>query len=85
MSVRGEFESWFYASKYAQVAPPTESAKQAAWDGWQASRETLVIKLPDRLPKDGRGDYWDGATNGYNQCIDSCAISIKQSGLKVKP
>jgi hypothetical protein len=35
---RQAFEVWFYASKYAQVAPPTKAQKQVAWDGWQAAR-----------------------------------------------
>lgn len=53
-----------------------------AWWGWQASRQSLVIELPERLPIDHRGDYWDGARNGFNQCIDTCANSIRLAGVK---
>lgn len=56
----------------------------SAWWAWQASRECLVIELPERIPKDNQGDYWTGAANGFNQAIDTCAIRIKQSGIKVK-
>lgn len=62
--------------------------KSSAWfyfqKAWKASRECLVIELPERIPKDNQGDYWTGAANGFNQAIDTCVIRIKQSGIKVK-
>lgn len=68
-----EFESWWYASKYCQVVTSSESAKQAAWDGWQASRETLVIDLPSDLD-------WRSAV----ETRDICADRVRAAGLKVK-
>ena len=80
--MREEFESWFYASKYAQVATPTESAKQAAWDGWKASRESLVIELPD--PEEPN-EYASGdcAACGWNNMRDEAIAAIEAAGLKV--
>lgn len=53
---------------------------------WQASREDLVIKLPERIDfTEKGGDYFDGARNGYNQCIDACTVSLRMVGLEVKP
>jgi len=46
--------------------------------------DSIVVELPERIPKDNQGDYWTGAANGFNQAIDTFAIRIKQSGIKVK-
>lgn len=55
----------------------------AAWD---LSREVLYVTLPDRMDFEKKGgDYFDGARNGYNQCLDACTVSLKAAGLKVKP
>lgn len=64
--------------------------KSSAWfyfqKAWKASRECQVIKLPERMEFASKGgDYFDGARNGFNQCLDACAISLKLSGIKVKP
>lgn len=52
---------------------------------WQASRESLVINLPQRMPPfAGKADYWDGAHNVYNQCLDTCKVHFEFAGLKVE-
>lgn len=57
-----------------------------ALETWEASRESLVIELPERMPPfAGKSDYWDGAHNGYNQCLDTCKVHFEFAGLKVKP
>lgn len=62
---------------------------QAAWGGWLASaksREVIEVELPQRIEfSENGGDYFDGARNGYNQCIDTFARCLKLAGLKVKP
>lgn len=82
-----EFEIWF-AENYPKINREYTAQdcmfKMIAAQAWEQSRKAIEVTLPDRLPKDGRGDYWDGATNGYNQCIDACSISIKHAGIKVK-
>lgn len=58
---------------------------QIHWVVWQASRAALVIQLPERMPAfSGKSDYWDGAHNGFNQCLDTCKVHFEFSGLKVK-
>jgi hypothetical protein len=41
------FESWFYASKYAQVILPTEANKQIAKDGWKAATEQSHLRIAE--------------------------------------
>ncbi|AZE90240.1 hypothetical protein [Pseudomonas orientalis] len=63
----------FYDSPYAN----------GAWDGWQASRATLVIEFPElhtMAPDDDR--KWHGCRNST---IRTCARAIEAAGLKVKP
>jgi hypothetical protein len=85
--MREEFESWFYASKYAQVAPPTKAAEQAAWDGWQASRAELVVKMPRQKRIDPH--CYDQGKNlkseGFNEALACCRLSIEDAGIQVKP
>lgn len=50
MTDREAFESWYYASKYAQVILPTDANYQACFDGWQAATE-LKNKEIVRLEK----------------------------------
>lgn len=46
------------------------------WEGWQASRESLVIELPDYFDPNGSGDraLWE----------DLVIEAIEAAGLKVK-
>lgn len=45
---------------------------QAAWWGWQASREAVVVELPDEEP-------------GYMYYAPDVLAAIEAQGLKVKP
>lgn len=47
----------------------------SAWWAWQASRESLVIELPQQ----------SGANRVWNQAIRYCHQAIEAVGLKVKP
>lgn len=94
---RQQFEAWVkskWPDTYLERIPEIhqlagnywEVNVQMHWVAWQASREMLVIKLPERMPKfAGRSDYWDGAHNGFNQCLDTCKVHFEFSGLKVRP
>ncbi|QQN29330.1 hypothetical protein [Pseudomonas syringae group genomosp. 3] len=48
---------------------------QTSWVAWQASRETLVIELPQQ----------SGANLDWNQAIRYCHQAIEAAGVKVKP
>ncbi|WP_038413098.1 hypothetical protein [Pseudomonas cremoricolorata] len=55
----------FYESPYAN----------GAWDGWQASREAVVVQLP------ATGTL---LAPGWNQGVRACGEAIEAQGLKVK-
>lgn len=86
--IREEFEAWVEKEakrrKYAYMDflllrdPHSDDYRTTwvdmAWMGWKASRESLVIELPDRL------DY-----TGCSTVIEECKKAIEDAGLKVKP
>lgn len=49
-----------------------------AWKSWQASRETIEIKLDDKVMVE------DDFDKGHNCAIDYCAEAIRAAGIKVK-
>ncbi|SFQ82596.1 hypothetical protein SAMN03159489_05989 [Pseudomonas sp. NFPP07] len=58
-------------------------AIQAAWWGWKAYRETLVVELPAErkirhLPRIDENQ-------SYNEALENCREAIEAQGLKVKP
>jgi len=72
------YGSELYAQhEYAQM-------KSSAWfyfqKGWQASREALVIELPDYTSPYYGGDHFDEC-----QYAADCEKAIEAAGLKVKP
>ena len=80
--MREEYNVW-YAEKIGVLG--TRQHKE--WFApWSASRAAIEVELPERMEfAEKGGDYFDGARNGYNQCIDACAVSLRFAGLKVKP
>jgi hypothetical protein len=61
----------YYLSPYAN----------GAWDGWQASREALVIELPDA---DGLNRE-HMLVQGFLEGVAHTRVAIEAAGLKVKP
>lgn len=56
-----------------------DSDMQIAWEAWQASREAVVVELPDR-------DVEQCAYSlGFNSCLKQSRAAIEAQGLKVKP
>lgn len=69
----------YYESPYAN----------GAWDGWQASRETLVIDLPPPYPvpddpEEAIDDSHMDAYHAANGMRHACSKFIEAAGLKVK-
>ena len=63
---------------------------QAAWWGWQASREAVVVELPPApaRPEEPEFALDDSHMDAYNAAVrmrDACAKAIEAQGLKVKP
>ena len=48
------------------------------WWVWQASREAVVVELPERKGESTRG-------NGFNEALACCRESVEAQGLKAKP
>lgn len=60
---------------------------QALWDGWQASRESLVVELPQRqsLRASGYGDgYFVPNDFGEGLEYDETVEAIRAIGIRIK-
>lgn len=71
-----QFEEW--ANAQLNVCIPS------AWQAWKASRESLCVELPERIPQEYKNDYWSGAKNGFNQGVETCGVLLERAGVKVK-
>lgn len=52
---------------------------KSAWWAWQASRECLVIELPE--PDSDDGDSWDQC---FKSGVSQCRAAIHAAGVKTK-
>ena len=83
--MREEFEAWVISNwpnqslgRFNPLHGVTEGeytgfTVQHCWEAWQASREALVIALPQQ----------SGANLDWNQAIRYCHQAIESHGLKV--
>lgn len=55
----------------------------AAWLSWQASREIMVIELPEPRVARGYGAQVADAL-GFNDAINYCEEAIRSAGVKTK-
>lgn len=54
---------------------------QIMWEGWQASRESLEVELPEPNPEDsGSPNFYDG----YNTAISDIHDELTSNGVKIK-
>lgn len=78
---RKQFEEWFMR-KYnvtADVMKIMYFKVEIAWESWQASRESIVVELPET------DDYANNPHgHGRNQGIAECADSLRSIGLSIK-
>lgn len=73
---REQFEKWFEESGLYKF-------KETAWAAWEASREYLVIELPEPRLARGYGEQVADAL-GFNDGINYCEEAIHASGVKTK-
>lgn len=78
-----EFEAWLKERFWHECY---EDVKHHLFAAWQASRESLVIELPD---SDEPGYHSPGGANqnsafGYNQALEQCREAIHATGVKTK-
>lgn len=57
---------------------------EGAWWGWQASREAVVVELPEERVARGYGEQVADAL-GFNDGLSYCREAIEAQGLKVSP
>lgn len=60
----------YYESSYAN----------GAWDGWQASRESLAVELPENYPFNKQPKY----ESDRAQTIRECREAIEAQGIRTK-
>ena len=98
MSMRKDFEAWFFGKKGitelgADNNPYASSHAQAAWWAWQTSRNAVVIELPEPSTPEKFGvtqandpDQYEAleARHGAQAAaISQCRRAIEAAGLKV--
>ena len=89
--MRDSFEAWAEnevgLNTTASVIPGCycEPETETAWAAWQASREAVVVELPELRSVPDR-DCW-ARTNGlgFNNALKEARQVIEAHGLKVKP
>ncbi|MDM1711458.1 hypothetical protein HX137_12520 [Pseudomonas sp. 165] len=65
----------YYESPYAN----------GAWDGWQASREAVVVELPSEDTCRTSTSKEEAVQEAYNHALGECRAAIEAQGLKVAP
>ena len=76
---RKQFEEWFDESGFYKF-------KETAWAAWEASRECLVIELPDQGPSFAVAGVTSFSlkSEGRNEAIKEIEVSIHAVGVKTK-
>ncbi|HEK2026306.1 TPA: hypothetical protein SMS27_003709 [Proteus mirabilis] len=54
------------------------------WISWQASRESLKIELPVKIPTLNYDTFDEGLGEGYNNAIDDFKQILISNGVKIK-
>lgn len=93
MSSHEEFKAWF-AKHFPKAQQSAEQGAVSALEmrsvasiSWKASREALVIELPNRFAEKYQ-DYYDDVEGGcFNEAryINDLTAAIEAAGVKVKP
>lgn len=55
-----------------------------AWEAWQASRESLEVELPVKIPTMDDDSFEEGLCEGYNNAIDDFKQILISNGVKIK-
>lgn len=74
---RQQFEEWINKNH----PKCSEYHMDIRLEAWQASRDSLVLNLPAREKNKGNYDFF---TDGYNNGISACEISLLDNGVKIK-
>ena len=55
------------------------------WEGWQASREAVVVELPPHEECRCDTSWEEARQEAYNRALDESRTAIEAQGLKVAP
>ncbi|MCW9739816.1 hypothetical protein [Proteus mirabilis] len=58
--------------------------KDIRLEAWQASRESLEVELPVKLPIMDDDSFEEGLCEGYNNAIDDFKQILISNGVKIK-
>ncbi|ELZ9636767.1 hypothetical protein U1U22_001442 [Proteus mirabilis] len=72
---RQQFEEWRGKNKSSTIN---------LFDVWQASRESLEVELPVKLPTMDDDSFEEGLCEGYNNAIDDFKQILISNGVKIK-
>ncbi|EMQ5756802.1 hypothetical protein RGI77_000265 [Proteus mirabilis] len=72
---RQQFEEWRSKNKSSTIN---------LFDVWQASRESLEVELPVKLPTMDDDSFEEGLCEGYNNAIDDFKQILISNGVKIK-
>jgi hypothetical protein len=85
--MRADFEKWAKEYEYNlrwsnEVGNYSEMIVRILWDTWQASRQSLVVKLPSISNIPVVGEYEQGYVNGESFTIDAVKRAIDTAGVR---
>ncbi|EPQ4127756.1 hypothetical protein LAD80_000080 [Proteus mirabilis] len=72
---RQQFEEWRSKNKSSTIN---------LFDVWQASRESLEVELPVKIPTLNYETFEEGLGEGYNNAIDDFKQILISNGVKIK-
>ncbi|MDC9749030.1 hypothetical protein [Proteus mirabilis] len=58
--------------------------KDIRLEAWQASRESLEVELPVKIPTMDDDSFEEGLCEGYNNAIDDFKQILTSNGVKIK-
>lgn len=58
--------------------------KDIRLEAWVASRESLEVELPVKLPTMDDDSFEEGLCEGYNNAIDDCKQILISNGVRIK-
>ena len=69
---------------YTTGADESSLVITVAFKSWQASRESIVVELPEQKEDRARNCSSDDVAYGFNQGVGACAEAIRSIGLSIK-
>ncbi|WP_447875858.1 hypothetical protein [Serratia fonticola] len=81
---RQEFEKWFNEQMVLPIIASNETVVRLMWKAWTASREILVVELPEKHFDDGSDKQVCILAGQFNSGIEHSAKAIRAIGIRIK-